>query len=326
MSDLRFCGSQFFSYNLTWNASDPKVTNCFEKTVIWWTPAIVLLLASSIEVRTYWQSKGRNIPWNLYNLSKVVATGAIILINLVDLILVATNASYLNAFAVDHVANVVNLLGSLLSLIMLHLSRKYGVHTSPAQFFYFLTSIICGALILANQVDWSPGTPFYADLILFTVQYGIKVILCALNLFSDVQPQELAPEVKHSDNACPKSGASFASKLTFAWITGLLWTGMKRPLKQDDLWQMDPNLSSEEVCFEFDQNVSSSSTSPKEAAGGDLVVDKPASSRRRVSVLLPLVKTFCYSIGFRAANRLRVDMVRTPAVFLCSLDFVLRVK
>ena len=41
---------------------------------------------------------------------------------------------------------------------------------------------------------------------------------------------------------------------------------------------------------------------------------------------LPLVKTFCYSIGFRAANRLRVDMVRTPAVFLCSLDFVLRVK
>ena len=35
---------------------------------------------------------------------------------------------------------------------------------------------------------------------------------------------------------------------------------------------------------------------------------------------LPLVEKICDSLGFRAANRLRVDKVRLPAVFWCCLE------
>ena len=38
---------------------------------------------------------------------------------------------------------------------------------------------------------------------------------------------------------------------------------------------------------------------------------------------LPLVEKICDSMGFRAANRLRIDKVRTTGVFLCCLYFVL---
>ena len=53
----------------------------------------------------------------------------------------------------------------------------------------------------------------------------------------------------------PYLSASFPSKLTFDYMTPLLWRGFRRPLEQEDLWQLEPEHSSEELGPVFQANL-----------------------------------------------------------------------
>uniref|UniRef100_A0A8C7JQ85 Multidrug resistance-associated protein 1 n=1 Tax=Oncorhynchus kisutch TaxID=8019 RepID=A0A8C7JQ85_ONCKI len=48
-------------------------------------------------------------------------------------------------------------------------------------------------------------------------------------------------------NPCPEIGASFLSRISFWWITGLIVTGYKRPLEQKDLWCLNSEDRSQRV-------------------------------------------------------------------------------
>lgn len=71
-------------YNLLWNTTVPKFTRCFRKTIPVWMPAVVLCSAAPHQV--YHLSKGitsftHSIPFNRYNVSRMVAVLLIILTN-----------------------------------------------------------------------------------------------------------------------------------------------------------------------------------------------------------------------------------------------------
>ena len=50
--------------------------------------------------------------------------------------------------------------------------------------------------------------------------------------------------IKVLNNPCPQIKASFLSRLTYFWATPLLWKGFRQPLTTDDLWDMDPVVTS----------------------------------------------------------------------------------
>ncbi|XP_025062209.1 multidrug resistance-associated protein 1 isoform X4 [Alligator sinensis] len=52
---------------------------------------------------------------------------------------------------------------------------------------------------------------------------------------------------KAKTNPCPESNASFLSKITFWWITGLMIQGYRQPLEAKDLWSLNKEDTSEEV-------------------------------------------------------------------------------
>ena len=89
-------------------------------------------------------------------------------------------------------------------------------------------------------------------LILFSIQYVMILLLFLLNLFADAKPKHLDPRVASLKNPCPKLFASFASKLTFAWVSPLMWKGFRQPLEPSMLWKMDPQLTSREINPMFD--------------------------------------------------------------------------
>ncbi|NP_001425646.1 multidrug resistance-associated protein 1 isoform 9 [Homo sapiens] len=48
-------------------------------------------------------------------------------------------------------------------------------------------------------------------------------------------------------NPCPESSASFLSRITFWWITGLIVRGYRQPLEGSDLWSLNKEDTSEQV-------------------------------------------------------------------------------
>ncbi|XP_054185065.1 multidrug resistance-associated protein 1 isoform X37 [Homo sapiens] len=49
------------------------------------------------------------------------------------------------------------------------------------------------------------------------------------------------------ENPCPESSASFLSRITFWWITGLIVRGYRQPLEGSDLWSLNKEDTSEQV-------------------------------------------------------------------------------
>lgn len=75
----------FQDHNLTWHTENPDLTPCFEKTALVWTPCIYLWVASLLDAYYIFNSKERNIPWSVLNISKLIVTGLLIVLKFVDL-------------------------------------------------------------------------------------------------------------------------------------------------------------------------------------------------------------------------------------------------
>jgi ATP-binding cassette subfamily C (CFTR/MRP) protein 1 len=141
-----FCGGPIWNSSVTWNTTDPDFTECFHKSVLSWTPGLPLLLLGPYEAYQYTRSPNRNIPFNIYNLTKVALTIAAVAVSLVEVSLTATAET--TPPDIEYVTPVVFATFFLISLLLLLLSLKYGVQTSATQFFYYTLAVICGAPIL----------------------------------------------------------------------------------------------------------------------------------------------------------------------------------
>ena len=99
------------------------------------------------------------------------------------------------------------MLYSFRSLILLILALKYGIRTSPAQFFYFLATIVTGAPTLRSVIqrylnnDGNGNDEFDAEatdhlFYLYVIQYGLYFILFILNCLADAEPIKYDERIK----------------------------------------------------------------------------------------------------------------------------------
>lgn len=58
--------------NLTWYTDNPKLTPCFESTILVWIPCGLLWLLAPFETHVLLSSHDRLIPWSWLNVSKIV--------------------------------------------------------------------------------------------------------------------------------------------------------------------------------------------------------------------------------------------------------------
>ena len=52
----------------------------------------------------------------------------------------------------------------------------------------------------------------------------------------------------------PEVNATFVSKMFFAWFDGLIWKGWKKPLKSDDLYDLNPADSARQIIPIWENN------------------------------------------------------------------------
>lgn len=109
--------------NVTWNTNDPDFTICFQKTVLIWLPCAFLWLFTPLELFYIKKSINRNVPYGFVNVSKLILTGALIILSIVDLIVAIVNNDNDNVHAVDYYTPVIKI-ATFVSIIInpLHLS------------------------------------------------------------------------------------------------------------------------------------------------------------------------------------------------------------
>lgn len=112
--------------------------------------------------------------------------------------------------------------------------------------------------------------------IVFTIQYACTLALFALNCISDREPRD---KVRNSTNTIlrfrlytgecrsqeavydtlekpsPEISAPFVSILFFEWLTPLLWWGFRRPVKHENLWDLDPKMMSHGIVPMFEREL-----------------------------------------------------------------------
>lgn len=124
---------QFLLYRqnetLSWNTSDPDFTLCFERTTLIWGPSLFLWLFSSLEVYYLLNSKTRNVPWSVYNVTKLAITAALCLLNVSDLIREIILAKGYHFYSVCYITPLIQFSTFVsFSLLVLYITRQEIVY------------------------------------------------------------------------------------------------------------------------------------------------------------------------------------------------------
>uniref|UniRef100_A0A673JQ38 Multidrug resistance-associated protein 1 n=1 Tax=Sinocyclocheilus rhinocerous TaxID=307959 RepID=A0A673JQ38_9TELE len=136
----------------------------------------------------------------------------------------------------------------LLATFLIQYERMKGVQSSGVMLNFWLITIVCATVTFRSKILHALNEPASVNVFKYTtfyIYYTMLLISLILACLSD-QPPLFSQAVRDS-NPCPESGASFLSRITFWWITGLMVTGYKRPLEEKDLWSLNTEDKSQRV-------------------------------------------------------------------------------
>ncbi|XP_059476483.1 multidrug resistance-associated protein 1 isoform X3 [Neocloeon triangulifer] len=244
-----FCGSKFWDINQTWPSeydTIPDFTFCFERTVLAWIPCAFLWVFSIFEVSYILQSRYKDVPFTWLNISKFIATFALTVVAIVDLIYAIVQSSSTETYPVDYVTPIVLAISFILVLVFQEANRRKGLVTSGLLFQFWLYLAICGAFefrtLILSSSDLAQEDVVYASgdfrFVTYLIHYSLVLVMLVLNGFADAPPR--FSEYPKVDNMCPEARSSFLSRMTFSWFDKLAWLGFRKPLENKDLWNMNP--------------------------------------------------------------------------------------
>uniref|UniRef100_A0A8B9ZKH0 ABC-type glutathione-S-conjugate transporter n=1 Tax=Anas platyrhynchos TaxID=8839 RepID=A0A8B9ZKH0_ANAPL len=150
----------------------------------------------------------------------------------------------------SHIFKTKMVLGFL--LVMLCFSNVFfvlweisqGIPRTPA---FFISPAVLGiTMVILLLSVCGPGfleDPFHhvATYLYVSLVFGELVLFCLVD-----HPPFFSKAV-NDPNQCPEANSSFLSKITYWWLSGLVWKGYQRSLGVDDLWSVRKEDSSEEI-------------------------------------------------------------------------------
>ncbi|NWX34145.1 MRP1 protein, partial [Notiomystis cincta] len=236
-------------WNLTWHTEDPDFTPCFQNTVLVWIPCIYLWLCFPV-YSLYLRRHDRGYI-QVSNLNKAkTALGLILwIVCWADLFYSFWERSQ-NIFRAPFFLVSPTVLGvtMLLATFLIQYERIKGVQSSGVMTIFWFISLLCATLIFISKIKHALNMGAdddafrYATFCIYFVLILVELILCC---FPEQPP--LFSETVNDPNPCPEFSASFLSRITFWWITGLMIQGYRNPLEAKDLWSLNKEDKSEEI-------------------------------------------------------------------------------
>ena len=252
-----FCNGSLWNHTLSWELEVPDLTQCFQTTILPLIPLIALWLFSVYDISIYVSHRKKNIKkigFNWYNISKlatimslcVVDAAKLCYISILDIrseVKVIYPSNYLNelTFLTCHIT----------SLVLMFMSLRYGLRRSFSQFLFYFLSVLCDAIVLRSSLLHSPIS--HRMIIFVVVHLILNVIMFILTSMIDYEVGSLDKGNVKDKNLSPLLSANIPSKLTFAWVTPLIWKGLKEPLQPSMLWNLHPTIVSKEATSRFEK-------------------------------------------------------------------------
>ena len=255
-------GNSFFNQTESWNTSNPDVSLCFREIVLIWLPCAYFWLCLPIRMKQIFQKRGHVVQERIspLNICKTTVCGFLALIAVIDLIFsVQGTGNMHNEVTVAGIVDPVMRLLTFSAIIgLLQVERRNGFITSWVQFFFWLIFLIGGTAGLYSNIQGTINESIPTSLfITYCLTIAGGLISFILQFWAEPLPNYSSPSsgvdtsTGHEGIRCPKLSASFPSELAFSWFTSFAWTGFKRALTKDDLWELPPELTSRQIVPNF---------------------------------------------------------------------------
>ncbi|XP_035257042.1 canalicular multispecific organic anion transporter 1 [Anguilla anguilla] len=257
----QFCGSPF------WNASfldrpDPDLPVCVERTVLVWVPLAFLWLTAPWHLAPLFKRRVSKLHVSRLYMSKQVLAGLLLLTAIAGLAVTVGEdhgpSSDRNANGVNPAVLYTNPVLFTISWVLVILCqegmrRKPGAVDSGSLFLFWLVLVVCEVFSFQTLLREALRTGEIEDLprfCLFYMSFGLQVLALALSAFADIPPEAVDTVKKN-----PEIGASFLSRITFNWFNSMVVNGYRRPLVQEDLWDLKEEDSSDSICQAFEKHM-----------------------------------------------------------------------
>ncbi|XP_014896740.1 multidrug resistance-associated protein 1 [Poecilia latipinna] len=136
----------------------------------------------------------------------------------------------------------------LLATFIIQYGRIKGVQSCGVLLIFWLVALVCATVSFRSKILQAlnePETVCIWKYTTFYIYYAFLLVALVLSCLTD-QPPLFSQAVKEL-NPCPEPGASFLSRITFWWITGMMMVGYRRPLEEKDLWSLNADDCSHRV-------------------------------------------------------------------------------
>ncbi|XP_055295156.1 multidrug resistance-associated protein 1-like [Sitodiplosis mosellana] len=321
-----FCNSTFWDLNVTWYTDDPDFTPCFQQTVLVWVPCVFLWLFTPLEIYFMKSSKNRNVPSGFCYSCKLTLTLALIVLSLVDLTMAIDRSDRNTVYPVSYCTPIIKMITFILSAVLLEANRKYGLRTSGLQFLFWFLLLIFGIPELRAQtrgrhilVVHHNAAERYS-ITSYLICYVFSLAIFIFNCCGDDEPRQT--KYPKSDKPYPELGASYLSRLFYAWFEPLVWKGSSKPLEQNDLWDINPEDSSKELIPVY---LKYWNRPAAKAPGYNRLSDTPEQEKKKTaSIFTPICKAFGSAYLFAAILMLIPDVLIfvSPQLLRALINFV----
>ncbi|KAM4729257.1 ATP-binding cassette sub-family C member 2 [Anableps anableps] len=254
-----YCGSCFWNESYV-EREDPDLPLCLEQTVLVWIPLGFLWLCAPWNLMSLCRRSQSNTKHRtkLYLFKQLVvflllltAIGGLI-VTLVEDFGPKSSAEKISAvYYTNPVLFAVTWI--LLLLCQEGVRRKERAVDSASLFLFWLLLVLCDIfpfqtlLREALRLGEVRDVPRFS---LFYISFGLEVIALILSAVADIPPEEKELAKKN-----PEAGAAFLSRITFNWMNSMVVKGYKKPLVQEDLWELNEVDSTAYISQRFNHHM-----------------------------------------------------------------------
>uniref|UniRef100_A0A5F8HA16 Multidrug resistance-associated protein 1 n=1 Tax=Monodelphis domestica TaxID=13616 RepID=A0A5F8HA16_MONDO len=333
----RFCSADgsdpLWDWNITWHTDNPDFTKCFQNTVLVWVPCVYLWACFPFYFLYLCRHNRGYIQMIHLNKAKTALGFLLWIVCWADLFYSFWERSQ-SIYRAPVFLVSPTLLGitMLLATFLIQCERRKGVQSSGVLLTFWLLALLCAGIVFRSKVLHALRASDKIDIfrdVTFYIYFLLVLAQLILSCFSDHSP--LFSETINDPNPCPESGASFLSRITFWWISGLMVQGYKCPLEATDLWSLNREDTSNQVVPVLVKNWKKE-CDPAKAEGGskgdvneevEALILKPTQRERKPSLFKVLYKTFgpyfLMSFLFKALHDLMMFAVNGLSLFFSRL-------
>ncbi|GAV06011.1 hypothetical protein RvY_16054-1 [Ramazzottius varieornatus] len=309
-----FCADPFWDSEVSWNTDDFDLTQCFQWTILVWIPCAFLWAALPLKYLLASKSPYQIHRWTWLSSLKITVSFVLVIHAFIQL---SFYAHIWRTEGLERIADAeivtcfVRIATFLLAAFVIFMEKRRAKPTSAVMFLFWLLVFIAACLTFASALrrrvleDQLDKFRFHMELTYFP----IVLLQFILSCWADNFP-ELTAGVP---NPCPEEHASYPSKMTFWWITGLIYTGWRRTLVRADLWDLEEKDKTEVHASRLEKYWGVELKLNQQSKG------RPARKQYLPSLTKALCKTFWLALSIGAGLRFLNDLLTFLAPFQLKL-------